>query len=113
MRVLLSVVGTRGDVQPVLAPALRVREHGHEVHLCITPVRRVNANRARLGLSAIDDVLRYAVTDHPWLATDTTLAPASALPGMRIVQTGAWMFDDTRPLPNDLEAGLNFTLQEV
>src|SRR5215510_3492907 len=37
MRVLLSVVGTRGDVQPVLALALRVREHGHDVHLCIPP----------------------------------------------------------------------------
>ena len=205
MRVLLSVVGTRGDVQPLLALALRVREHGDEVHLCIPPnfiawatelgfpatsvgiemraprpgaatpkpipdliadqfdsllgaahrcdvilganahqyaapsvaelrgipyvnalyaptvlssddnVRlwndrardRVNANRARLGLSAIDDVLRYVVTDHPWLATDATLAPASALPGMRIVQTGAWMFDDTRPLPNDVVAFLD------
>jgi vancomycin aglycone glucosyltransferase len=37
MRVLLSVVGTRGDVQPVLALALRVREHGRDVHLCIPP----------------------------------------------------------------------------
>ena len=37
MRALLSVVGTRGDVQPVLALALRVREHGHDVRLCIPP----------------------------------------------------------------------------
>ncbi|MBD2342178.1 glycosyltransferase family 1 protein [Calothrix sp. FACHB-156] len=37
MRVLLSVVGTRGDVQPVIALALEVRDRGHEVHLCVPP----------------------------------------------------------------------------
>lgn len=37
MRVLLSTVGTRGDVQPVLALALAVRRLGHEVRLCIPP----------------------------------------------------------------------------
>src|SRR3954469_22963556 len=37
MRVLLSVVGTGGDVQPVIALALRLRDHGHDVHLCIPP----------------------------------------------------------------------------
>jgi vancomycin aglycone glucosyltransferase len=201
MRVLLSVVGTRGDVQPVLALALCVREYGHDVHLCIPPnfiawagelgftatsvgiemraprpsgptvkpipdliadqfesllgatrqcdiilganahqyaapsvaelrgvpyvnvlyaptalpaednvrswneraLDRVNANRARLGLAALGDVLRHIVTDHPWLATDPVLAPTSEATGMRVVQTGAWMFDDTRPLPRDLE----------
>lgn len=205
MRVLLSVVGTRGDVQPVLALALRLREHGHDVHLCIPPnfiawatdlgftatavgiemraprpeegppkpipdlianqfdavlgaahhcdvilganahqyaapsvaelrdipyvsalyaptalpsednVRswnerareRVNANRARLGLSPIDDVLRHVVTDNPWLATDPALSPAPSVANMTIVQTGAWMFDDARPLPDDLTAFLD------
>ena len=34
---LLSVVGTRGDVQPMVALAHRAREHGHDVHLCIPP----------------------------------------------------------------------------
>jgi vancomycin aglycone glucosyltransferase len=68
---------------------------------------RVNANRARLGLSSIDDVLRYVVTDHPWLATDATLAAAPAAPDMRILQTGAWMFEDARPLPDDLQAFLD------
>jgi vancomycin aglycone glucosyltransferase len=37
MRVLFSVVGTRGDVQPVIALALEVRDRGHEVHLCVPP----------------------------------------------------------------------------
>ena len=37
MRALLSAVGTRGDVQPIVALALKVRELGHEVRLCVPP----------------------------------------------------------------------------
>ncbi len=37
MRVLISTVGTRGDVQPAMALALEVRELGHEVRLCVPP----------------------------------------------------------------------------
>jgi vancomycin aglycone glucosyltransferase len=37
MRLLLSVVGTRGDVQPVIALALQARECGHDVRLCVPP----------------------------------------------------------------------------
>jgi vancomycin aglycone glucosyltransferase len=204
MRVLLSVVGTRGDVQPVLALALEVRKLGHEARLCIPPnfvewanelgfaasavgiemrapragapapeaprdlitdqfetigtaaegcdiilganahqyaapsiaelnripyvnalyaptalpndvntrafnqraLERVNENRARLGLSPIDDVLRYIVTKEPWLATDPTLDPWASNSGAAVVQTGAWILADTRPLPSDLEAFL-------
>ena len=37
MRVLLSTIGSRGDVQPVVALALQLRELGQEVRLCIPP----------------------------------------------------------------------------
>ncbi len=37
MRALLSSVGTRGDVQPILALGSRVRDLGHEVRLCTPP----------------------------------------------------------------------------
>ena len=37
MRVLLTAVGTRGDVQPALALALELRKLGHSVRLCISP----------------------------------------------------------------------------
>ncbi len=200
---LLSVVGTRGDVQPVMALAVEIRALGHEVRLCVPPnfiewaqglgfsatsvgvemrapragatpqplpdliadqfdsvgaaakgcdvilganahqyaarsiaelhgipyqnalyaptalpgddntrawnarsLDRVNANRARLGLQPIDDVLRHIVTSQPWLATDPTLDPSPASPGMVIVQTGAWVLPDSSRLPSDLEAFL-------
>lgn len=37
MRALLSSVGTRGDVQPLVALGLKVRELGHEVRFCVPP----------------------------------------------------------------------------
>jgi UDP:flavonoid glycosyltransferase YjiC (YdhE family) len=37
MKVLLVAVGSRGDVQPMLALALRLRERGHEIQFCAPP----------------------------------------------------------------------------
>ena len=37
MRVLLSTIGSRGDVQPLVALASEVRALGEEVHLCVPP----------------------------------------------------------------------------
>jgi vancomycin aglycone glucosyltransferase len=37
MRVLLSTIGSRGDVQPVVALASRLRECGEEVRVCAPP----------------------------------------------------------------------------
>jgi vancomycin aglycone glucosyltransferase len=37
MKVLLSSIGTRGDVQPILALACELRAIGHEPRLCVAP----------------------------------------------------------------------------
>ena len=37
MRVLLSTIGSRGDVQPLVALALQLKVIGQEVHLCVPP----------------------------------------------------------------------------
>jgi len=62
----------------------------------------INRNRETIGLPPIDDVRDYVVGDRPWLATDPTLDPTE----LDVVQTGAWILPDERPLQNDLEAFL-------
>jgi vancomycin aglycone glucosyltransferase len=37
VRVLLWGIGTRGDVQPVVALAVELRKRGHHVRLCVPP----------------------------------------------------------------------------
>jgi vancomycin aglycone glucosyltransferase len=37
MKVLISSVGSRGDVQPILALAVQVQSLGHEARLCVAP----------------------------------------------------------------------------
>jgi len=206
MRILLSAVGTRGDVQPAIALAIQLRDLGHAGRLCVPPnfvdevvglgfearsigvemrapppgvapppvpdliadqfavvsaaaegcdqivgagahqyaarsvaqargvpcvvavyaptslpspdaaawdaqrqgwnrraLDRVNANRAGLGLAPIADVLDHILGDEPWLAADAVLGPAA---GGGVVQTGAWILEDARPLPPELEAFL-------
>jgi vancomycin aglycone glucosyltransferase len=67
----------------------------------------VNAYRASLGLPAVDNVRDYVSTDHPWLAADPALAPWPEPADFSVVQTGAWILPDERPLPEELEAFLD------
>ena len=67
----------------------------------------VNAYRASLGLPAVDNVRDYVSTDHPVLAADPILAPWPEPADFDVVQTGAWILPDERPLPEELEAFLD------
>ncbi|WP_280234233.1 glycosyltransferase [Nocardia cyriacigeorgica] len=66
----------------------------------------LNSGRAGLGLGPVDDVRAHVITDRPWLAADPVLAPWPESPGMDVVQTGAWIVPDERPLPDDVESFL-------
>ncbi|MFJ6381631.1 glycosyltransferase [Kitasatospora sp. NPDC092039] len=72
----------------------------------------VNAHRAAVGLPEVDNVRDHVLTDRPWLATDPLLDPwTSPAEGggagwPDVVQTGAWILPDERPLPADLSAFL-------
>lgn len=70
-------------------------------------LERINRNRDRLGMSPIEDVLDYTLTDHAWLAVDPALATVPVTPGRKIFQTGAWVLEDATPLPANLEAFLD------
>jgi vancomycin aglycone glucosyltransferase len=66
----------------------------------------LNPHRAANGLAPVDDVRHYIYGDQPWLAADPTLAPWQPVPNLDVVQTGAWILPDERPLPAGLEAFL-------
>ncbi|MEO5823669.1 MAG: glycosyltransferase [Vicinamibacteraceae bacterium] len=75
MRVLLSTIGSRGDVQPLLALALALRERGHEARFCVPPDFREWL-----------EGLGFAVTPiGPKLQTFAAARPASATPSMPVM----------------------------
>ena len=67
----------------------------------------LNAHRASLGLPPVDNVRDHVFTERPWLAADPILAPWPGSPDYDVVETGAWILSDNRPLPTDLAAFLD------
>jgi vancomycin aglycone glucosyltransferase len=67
----------------------------------------LNRHRVANGLPPVDNVRDYLHGDHPWLAADPVLAPWPEPAGLGVVQTGAWILPDERPLPAALEAFLD------
>ncbi|WP_328302185.1 glycosyltransferase [Streptomyces sp. NBC_00435] len=67
----------------------------------------LNAHRAEIGLPPVDNVRDHVFTNQPWLAADATLCPSQGMTDLDIVQTGAWILPDDRPLPEGLEAFLH------
>jgi len=67
----------------------------------------LNRLRTSVGLPTLDNVRDHAFTDRPWLAADPVLAPWIEPAKIQVVQTGAWILADERPLPADLQAFLD------
>lgn len=67
----------------------------------------LNTHRAKAGLPPVDDVRTLVLGDRPWLAADPVLAPWQQPAPLDVVQTGAWIRPDDRPLPPDLEEFLD------
>ncbi|MEU9289548.1 glycosyltransferase [Streptomyces sp. NPDC048275] len=66
----------------------------------------LNAHRASIGRPPVDDVRSHVFTDRPWLAADPILGPWQEPADLDVVQTGAWLLPDERPLSAELEAFL-------
>lgn len=62
--------------------------------------------RASVGLPPVGNVRDHVFTDRPWLASDPVLSPWPPTDLRDVVQTGAWILPDDRPLPTALEAFL-------
>ncbi|MEE6139456.1 glycosyltransferase [Mycobacterium sp. 050128] len=75
--------------------------NAHNANMLFGPT--LNSHRAAIGLAPVDDVRGYAYTNRPWLAADPTLGPWQPLADLHVVQTGAWVLPDERPLSAELE----------
>ncbi|MFI9385811.1 glycosyltransferase [Kutzneria sp. NPDC052558] len=62
----------------------------------------VNSNRESIGLPPIEDVLSHMNSPRPWLAADPVIGPWPEPGDDGVVQTGAWLTRDIRPLPPEL-----------
>ena len=67
----------------------------------------LNAHRASLGLPPVGDVRDHVFTDQPWLAADPVLGPREQTADLDVLQTGAWIVPDERPLAAELRAFLD------
>src|SRR5574339_640000 len=65
MRVLLSTIGSRGDVQPLVALALRLRALGQDVHLCVPPDFREWIESLGMPVAPIGPEVRTAAVAKP------------------------------------------------
>ncbi|MBE1533102.1 glycosyltransferase [Actinomadura algeriensis] len=64
-------------------------------------------HRAALGLPPVENVRDHVFTDRGLLAADPVLGPWHDVTNLELVQTGAWILPDERPLPAGLEAFLD------
>lgn len=67
----------------------------------------LNTLRASIGLPKLDNVRDHVYTDRVWLAADPVLAPWLGGGMIDVVQTGAWILKDERPLSDELLAFLD------
>jgi vancomycin aglycone glucosyltransferase len=71
MRVLLSTIGSRGDVQPLVALALALRDLGQEVRLCVPPDFRDWIESLGIPVTPIGPELRPTGKANPSAALPT------------------------------------------
>jgi vancomycin aglycone glucosyltransferase len=65
MRVLLSTIGSRGDVQPLVALASQLRALGQEVRLCVPPDFRDWIDSLGIPVTPIGPELRKLTASSP------------------------------------------------
>lgn len=98
---VLAMLGDKPNPDPSTYPALWERETQRWNQMW-TGV--LNEHRLRLGLAPVAQILRHILTSTPWLAADPLLGPWPD--AEEVVQTGAWILPDSRPLAPELEAFL-------
>ena len=72
MRVLLSTIGSRGDVQPLLALASELRMLGHDVRLCVPPDFKEWIDGLGFSVTPIGPELRWTGKVSPFATPPTS-----------------------------------------
>ncbi|HBE36141.1 MAG TPA: glycosyl transferase, partial [Cyanobacteria bacterium UBA11368] len=86
MRVLLSTIGSRGDVQPLVALALALRNLGQEVHLCVPPDFRDWIESLGMPVTPIGPFLRSTGKANPSAALPTPEQRRQMMEGTLAIQ---------------------------
>lgn len=71
MRILLSTIGSRGDVQPLVALGLQLKELGQDVHMCVPPDFREWIEDLGMTVTPIGPELRSTGKTNPMAARPT------------------------------------------
>jgi vancomycin aglycone glucosyltransferase len=71
MRTLLSTIGSRGDVQPLVALATQLKALGQDVHLCVPPDFREWIEGLGFSVTPIGPELRYTGKSSPFASPPT------------------------------------------
>jgi len=71
MRILLSTIGSRGDVQPLVALGLQLKELGQDVHMCVPPDFREWIEGLGMTVTPIGPELRSTAKTNPMAARPT------------------------------------------
>lgn len=86
MRVLLSTIGSRGDVQPLVALGLQLKTIGHEVHLCVPPDFCAWIERLEMTVTPIGPRVRSTGPASPPLPPPTPEQQRQMMDGMVAMQ---------------------------
>src|SRR4029079_2722723 len=71
MRVLLSPIGSRGDVQPLVALAMQLKALDADVHLCVPPDFKLWIERLGFPVTSIGPELRWTGKTSPFSSPPT------------------------------------------
>ncbi|MCP2324035.1 vancomycin aglycone glucosyltransferase [Hamadaea flava] len=61
-----------------------------------------NSHRAAIGLPPVENIRDYVFGEPVLLASDPVLCPWAELTDLDLIQTGAWILPDRRPLPAEV-----------
>ncbi len=120
MRVLLSTIGSRGDVQPMVALALKLREMGQEARICAPPDFREWIGELGISFVPVGPAVRQTAAPQPSVAPPATpQTPPTPEQFQKLMEdTVAGQFEAIAPAARDcdvLVAGmsLQFALHSI